>query len=236
MQPAIDEVHVCCISFDDFLLQEQTFSQHLTIDEKKRADRYYFAKDKKRYIIVRGILRQIISNYLEVAPGKIEFSYSRYGKPAITGVFSDTQLCFNVAHSEKLALFAFTLNREVGVDIEFIRDIPEMEQIIEHFFSDTEKKYFYGLSANMKKEVFFQMWTRKEAFLKATGEGLHRALDTFDVITAPGKFVNLLKSKDKLKTNIISNWYLKDLSTHPGFVAAYAVQGLTKLRWINWSV
>lgn len=234
MQLPGDEVHICCVALDNFAPQAQKFYQQLTIDEKRRADRYSFAIDKKRYIIVRGILRQIIGDYLSVDPGKIEFNYRQHGKPTLTDIFSDTRLCFNVSYSGELALLAFTFDREVGVDIEYIRGIADMEQIVEHFFTDTEKKVFCNLSQHMRKEVFFQIWTRKEALLKAIGKGLYLSLDAFDVLPVSEKPVIFLDKDVKLNSEKKKKWYLEDLNTHPGFAAAYAVEGPASYRWIGW--
>ena len=236
MKLGTDEVHLWRITLDDLGSQAQKLFQKLSMDEKRKAERFHFERDRKRYIIGRGVLREIASGYLGANSGQFQFHTGTYGKPALSGMYSSKTLHFNVAHSGGLALFAFALDREVGVDIEYIRDIPEMEHIVERFFSDAERKVFYRVSENMKKEVFFQMWTRKEAFLKAVGEGLHRSLDTVDVMTVPGKVVDLLKTQGKSTTNGTSSWHLTDLQPYPGFLAAYAVKGPARHRWIHWPV
>ena len=232
----VDEVHICCIGLDDFASQVQTFYQQLTIDEKRRAERYNFTSDKKRFITVRGVLRQIISNYLNVDPERIEFNYSHHGKSVLTNIYSDTDLRFNVSHSGELAMFVFALDREVGVDIEYIREIPEMEQIVDHFFTDTEKIRFYKLSKDIRKKVFFQIWTRKEALLKAIGKGLYLSLDAFDVFSSPGKPINILNQDINHISDKTSSWYVKDINPHACFAAAYAVEGHVSHRWIHWRV
>ncbi len=229
MQLVTGEVHVCCISLNAFSYQIQVFSQQLSLDEKRKADRFHFVRDKNRFIIVRGILKQIISLYLDVNPINIGFTYGRHGKPALTDTFSGSGLRFNVSHSEGLALFAFALDREVGVDIECIRDIPEMEQIVARFFSCSEKEIFRRLPENRKRDVFYQMWTRKEAFLKAVGKGLHVPLDSFTVLPQSDE-------EGHWCLNRASGWYIKDLHPWPGFAGAFAVEGKTSHRWIHWPV
>ncbi len=236
MQLVTDEVHVCCISLNAFSHQTQVFSQLLSLDERRKADRFHFASDKKRFIIVRGILRQIVSFYLDVNPIDLEFTYSRHGKPALTGTFSESGLHFNVSHSEGLALFAFALDRDIGVDIEFIQNIPELEQIVERFFSCSEKEIFRRLPENRKKYVFYQMWTRKEAFLKAVGKGLHISLDSFTVFPILDEPVAVLNNCGSAALDIPSGLYVNDLHPWPGFAGAFAVEGKTSHCWIHWPV
>lgn len=230
-----EEVHVWCISLDDFLSQLQRLSQKLSVDEKKRADRFCFERDKKRYILSRGILREIISCYLEIEADQLEFSYGKYGKPALADNYCAKPLYFNVSHSEALALYAFTCDREVGIDIEHIRDIPELEQIIERFFSNTEKNVFRTLPESRKREAFFQGWTRKEAVLKAVGDGLSQPLDKFEVfVNQDESMINPMKKQEVQKNTL--NWQIQDLPTVPGYAAAYAVKGASQLHCFHWPV
>lgn len=159
----------------------QEFSTFLSSDERLRAGHFRFERDMSRFIICRGILRQLLASYLDVDPGAIRFCYGKDGKPGLQGEFSESGIQFNLSHSEGLALYAFTLDYDVGVDVEQIREISEMEQIVEQFFSVGDRDLFGITPENEKQKTFFTWWTRKEARMKAAGGGLFNAPDTFDV-------------------------------------------------------
>ena len=224
-----NEVHIWCVSLDQLASRFQILSQKLSMDEHMRAERFYFERDRKRYIIGRGILRTIIGYYSGVEAGKLRFRYGRHGKPALADTFGKGMIYFNLSHSKGLALYAFTRDSEIGIDIEHIREIPEMEHIVERFFSEREKAVFRALPESKKKEAFFNCWTRKEAFIKAIGDGLYQPLYKFDVSLSPGEPVDLLSIEgDSTKA---SGWCIQDLSPASGFAAACAVEGLCQLRW-----
>ena len=127
-----------------------------------------------------------------------------------------------MSHSEGLALYGFTRDHEIGVDIEHIYDIPEMEQIAEQFFSVRENAVFHGLPESKRKEAFFNCWTRKEAFIKAVGDGLSRSLDSFEVSLLPGKPAHLLcVGNDPLEA---SRWHLRELTPAHGYTGALVVE------------
>jgi len=139
-----------------------------------------------------------------------------------------------LSQSDGLALYAFTRDREIGVDIEHIRDISEMEQIAEQFFSARENAVFRTLPKSKKKEAFFNCWTRKEAFIKAIGEGLSWPLDSFDVSLIPGEPARLLKIEGDSKA--ASRWSIQDLKPAFGFAAAFAVKGRSgRVHCWQWS-
>jgi 4'-phosphopantetheinyl transferase len=186
-----------------------------------RAGKYYFKRDRDRFIIARGALRKILSRYLCVAPGQIRFTYSPYGKPALAEAAHE--LSFNVSHSHEVALYAVTLGREVGLDVEFIREDFASMEIAEHFFSREEVAALRALPSHLQTLAFFNCWTRKEAYIKARGEGLSHPLDQFAVSCAPGEPAAILSSKsDPLE---VSRWWLHELRPGPGYAAALALQG-----------
>jgi len=174
-------------------------------------------------------LRIIIGCYLGVEASQLRFCYGQYGKPALAETFGKGRLYFNMSRSEGLALYAFTREGEVGVDIERIRDIPEIEPMTERYFSDKEKKVFYGLPEYMKRKAFFLYWTRKESVLKALGSGLYYPLNLFDVSSSESEPVEFLSSDSLPK--LISKWYIQDLSPGNGFTAACAAERLNRVRW-----
>jgi len=147
--------------------------QFLSADEKTRARRFHFQKDREHFVVARGILRSILACYLEMDPRQLRFCYSPYGKPALAWESGRSGLRFNVSHAHGLALYAITCGRELGVDVEFNRTDLAGEQIAEQFFSPREVVALRALPKKMQQEAFITCWTRKEAYIKARGEGLH---------------------------------------------------------------
>jgi 4'-phosphopantetheinyl transferase len=142
-------------------------------DEAGRAHRFYFERDRRRFVIGRGILRLLLGRYLGREPGELVFRYGENGKPALATLNGGPPpLYFNVTHSEGLAVYAFTRAGEVGVDIERIRDIPELEQIAGSYFPPGELARILACPEERRRDEFFRAWTRQEAVLKATGVGL----------------------------------------------------------------
>lgn len=228
-----DEIHVWYVSLDQQVSRLQRMESILSVDEKMRAERYHFERDRNRFIMGRGVLRTIISWYLNIEAGKLQFCYGKHGKPALADTFGKGTICFNLSHSEGLALYAFARGRTIGVDIEHIRDIPEIGRMAERFFSVTEKDVFLALPKSEKKEAFFNCWTRKEAFIKAIGDGLYWPLDKFDVSLSPEEPAELLSiDGDTAKA---SKWHLEDLSPASGFSAACAVEGDCRILCYQWS-
>ncbi|HEX8652350.1 MAG TPA: 4'-phosphopantetheinyl transferase superfamily protein [Pyrinomonadaceae bacterium] len=218
-----DEVHVWRASLQCSAQRVEGLLSTLTGDERGRADRFYFPKDRDYFIVARGLLREILSCYLGVRPHQLRFSYSSYGKPSLTGEFDADTLRFNLSHSHGLALFAITLGRKIGIDLERLRSDFEYEQIAERFFSAQEFKMLCALPSDVRAEAFFNCWTRKEAYIKARGEGLSLPLDEFDVALAPGEPAALLNIKDNPQE--ASRWSIRELTPDPGYKAAVAVEG-----------
>lgn len=146
----------------------------MSADEAERARRFCFERDRRRFIVCRGILRMILGDYLGLAPKALAFTYGPNDKPALAlAQAGSPPLRFNVAHSEGLALIAVTRVGEVGIDLERIRDVPEWEQIATTSFSPRELARIYAAPPERRNEEFFRAWTRQEAVLKALGVGLN---------------------------------------------------------------
>ncbi|MCB9422359.1 MAG: 4'-phosphopantetheinyl transferase superfamily protein [Ardenticatenaceae bacterium] len=191
----------------------------LAADEQARANRFHFARDKNRYVVARAVLRLLIGRYLSRPPEQISFTYSEYDKPSIPG----QRLQFNVSHSGGLALIAFCLDAEVGIDVEQKRPLIDADQIAERFFSAAEVAVFKSLPQEQRVEAFFNCWTRKEAYIKAIGEGLSCPLDVFDVTLAPGEPAWLLRIRGSEAA--AAEWSLFSLEPAEGFGAAVAIPG-----------
>jgi 4'-phosphopantetheinyl transferase len=218
-----DDIHVFCASLDQPALRLQHLAQTLSADEHMRAERFYFEQDRKHFIIARGFLRTILASYVDIEPSRLQFCYGSYGKPVLAETFAKDKLRFNLSHSQGLALYAITREREIGVDIEYVRPIPEAEQIAERFFSARENAVFRALPPSHKPKAFFNCWTRKEAYVKAIGDGLAWPLNQIEVSLAPEQPARLLSiASDSLSAE---RWELQELTPAYSYVAALAVEG-----------
>jgi len=218
-----DNVHVWFEVIDKKFWEIHKFLKILSPDEKLRAERFHFEHDRKRFIIRRGQLRIILSRYLDIDPGQIQFCYGHYGKPLLSEDLNKRMLRFNLTHSHGLALYAIARNREVGIDLELIRPITQSKEIVEQYFSPQENAIFMALPSTEKQKAFLTCWTRKEAYTKARGEGLFMPLDRFDVSLVPGEPAALSSAGGNPRDT--SSWSLREIATKPGYVAAAVVEG-----------
>jgi 4'-phosphopantetheinyl transferase len=218
---ATHEVHVWRVALNESHVAK--LRPLLAPDECARTDRFHFARDRNRFIVARGMLRTILGAYLNREPSHLSFSYSPYGKPALADERDASELSFNLSHANELALIAVTRGRGVGVDIEYIRPDFASTEIAERFFSGHEVAALRALPEKAQSEAFFNCWTRKEAYIKAIGEGMSMPLDQFHVSLAPGSAAALLGNLRD--ANEVSRWSLQELAPGPGYVAAIAVEG-----------
>ncbi len=229
-----DEVHVWRARLDQQTpSQIQSFLHNLAADEQARAEKFYFERDRERFIVARGVLRAILGSYLNRAPECLSFSYSSHGKPALAEESGRDAIRFSVSHSRGVALYAVTSGREVGIDLEHIRFDLAVAEIVERFFSQREVATLRTLPTEVQRQAFFNCWTRKEAYIKARGEGLSLPLDQFDVSLVPGEPAAILDTQRD--PSEASRWSLQELTAAVGYVAALAVEGhgwrLTCWQW-----
>ena len=199
----------------------QQFGQTLSADEWQRAQRFHFERDRRRFIAGRSILRKILSRYLAITPSQINFCYGPQGKPALSNDGDGLSLCFNLSHSGDMVLYAITRDRQIGVDIEQIREI-NAEQLAQRFFSLQEFAAIKSVSPPQKQAAFFQLWTCKEAVLKATGKGIS-GLEQVEIrlgIEDPTQLIRL--DGDSLS---IDNWSIQQFAPAAGYTAALAAEG-----------
>ena len=219
-----DEVHVWRATLDLPLARVASFEQTLAADERTRAGQFHFQKDRRHFIVARGLLRMILGRYLGQDPRTLRFCSNAYGKPGLAPECGgDATLSFNVSHAGALALYAVTRNRAVGIDLEDIRMDVECDSISEHFFSPRERRLLRAIPSAQRPEAFFHCWTRKEAYVKARGLGLSIALDQFDVSVSLAEPAALLETREEGQES--SHWSLHDLPVGEGYVAALAVEG-----------
>lgn len=228
-----DEIHVWFTSLNQPVSRFQMLSQTLSLNEHLRAERFHFQKDREHFVVSRGILRTILGCYLNIEPSWLRFCYGKHGKPALADTFGKGTVFFSMSDSQRFAIYAFSRDSEIGVDIEQIYNISEMDQIAERFFSVSENAVFRSLPETIKKEAFFNCWTRKEAFIKAIGKGLSQPLDKFDVSLVPGESAKLLRINGDSKRAL--RWSIQELKPASGFVAALAVKKRSwQLRCWQW--
>jgi 4'-phosphopantetheinyl transferase len=218
-----NEVHVWQVLLDVTAAQRERLLGVLSADEVERSVRLRFEKDQQRFITARGMLRQILGCYLGKNPHEIRFEYTAFGKPVLATNFGSDSLCFNLSHSDAFALFAFARGRNIGIDIERISDDVAVDHIARRFFSPGEISSLERTHENNRNELFFQYWTRKEAFLKATGEGISFPMEQLDVSLMRGRGLSpVALPGDTIER---SRWYVQDLFPGPGYSAAIAVEG-----------
>lgn len=207
-------VHLWLAELLDFTSDEQALLALLSPDEVKRAMRFHFPLHKQRFIISRGLLRKTLSLYTGIAPDQIVFNYGAHGKPCLQ--VNPDALQFNVSHSADLAVFALTTHQEIGVDIEKIE--PDFrEDVAKRFFSSQEYAQLMDLTGSARNKAFYQIWSRKEALIKAMGKGLFTPLTDFSInLSQTKESVSLMYSGQQV------NYYIENIYVPDGYQAAIA--------------
>jgi 4'-phosphopantetheinyl transferase len=193
------------------------FEPFLTPDEKDRADRLRFCNLRRSFVVTRGSLRCLLGRYLDIHPADIRLHYGPKGKPSLA---SATGIGFNVTHSGDLAAFAFTRDCPIGIDLEQVHPVNEAQQIADRFFCPEEAADIMALPPSERQRAFFRCWTRKEAYIKATGDGLSTPLSQFRVAlepNEPARFIHVSHDRNAAKA-----WALHDLRVASNYVAALA--------------
>jgi len=215
-----NELHVWRVRLD--LPWSWTLDEALSLEDRLRADRFRFESDRRKFCVARASLRLILGKYLKTKPHLLEIENGDYGKPYFADRKGTQGLRFNLSHSHELALIAIARDREVGVDLEYVRPNFATDEVASHFFSTAEAEELRGLPFAQKTESFFRCWTRKEAYIKGRGEGLYCALDQFDVSLAPGAPAALLDSR--IDPEEVTRWSFQDLFPQPGYAGVVAVE------------
>jgi 4'-phosphopantetheinyl transferase len=227
------EVHIWFVNLDPPAGRVETLGRSLSQDEWDRANRFRFDRHRRQYVVGRGALRTLLGAYTGTRPELVRFTYGPRGKPFLEG---SGDLQFNLSNSDERALVGFVRGREIGVDIEYLKPMPDCEQIAERFFSESERVVLRGIPKETKEEAFFNCWTRKEAYLKAVGEGLAAPLDSFDVTLAPGEPPRMLTLRGDAEA--ASRWWLEHFRLSPEHIGALALERRDPAeRWVvkTWS-
>jgi 4'-phosphopantetheinyl transferase len=192
----------------------------LSPDEQERAARFKFEHLREGFTLARAALRVLLAQNLNAPPAELAFTYGARGKPELAGAAS--ALRFNLSHSGGMAVYALTGGGEVGVDVERVRPVHDMEDIARRFFNAGEVADLLTVEPALRETAFFTCWTRKEAFIKATGEGLGHPLDSFRVSFLPGEACRFLEIAGSAGAG---EWALHSLALPAGYVGALAFRG-----------
>ena len=190
--------------------------------ERQRASRFALDRDRRRFTVARARLRQLLAARLGVQPESVELVYGERGKPALARRCPASDLRFNITHCGEVAAYAFAPGREIGIDVEAVRVIRDADDIAARLFSRRENEAYLALDPCDKPLGFFNCWTRKEAFIKALGDGLYHPLDSFDVSLAPGEPARILRVETTPGDRC--GWTLHSFLPGPGLIAAVVVR------------
>lgn len=182
-----DEVHVWLADLNQSEFPAREIDRILSEEERERAARFYAQRDRNHFAVGRAMLRSILGRYLNADPRHLQFSRGPHGKPVLATERGADALCFNIAHSHDVALCAVARGRDIGVDLERVREDVDVDLIAERFFSQQEIAALRLLPPETRLKAFFTCWVRKEAYVKARGDGLAMGLDSFSVSFSPGE-------------------------------------------------
>jgi 4'-phosphopantetheinyl transferase len=221
-----DSVHVWLVDLDDARTDEARLLGVLAGDEAERAERFWFDRDRRHYARCRGVLRHLLGAYLGADPRELVIEAGPMGKPFLP----KTPLAFNVSHSGSYALIAFSRRADVGVDIEAHRALPDRDVLARQCFSAREFARLQSLPDAVRTRAFFTCWSRKEAYVKAVGDGLAYPLDAFDVTFAPGEPARLSVPGERTH-----EWTLEALDVPSGYSAALVTEGRRRIACLGWT-
>jgi 4'-phosphopantetheinyl transferase len=228
------EIQVWRISLTDKFGAEIRLNEFLSPAEHLRAGHFYFAPDRRRFIIRRAVLRQLLAAILKIEPQAIRLEFGAHGKPSVAGQAGADGLRFSCSHSADWALIALTRGNELGVDLEQHRPMADTEDLARNFFSLVEINELAGLPPELRLAGFFDCWTRKEAFIKAIGLGLAYQLNGFSVSLAPNQPAALLEVTDNAEA--LKKWELISLNVAPDYSAALVFEKRqTFLKYFTWN-
>ena len=217
------EVQLWRLDLKALLVTADNRQQWLSADEQARAARFLSLRARQQFAVTRSLLRMALAAYLITDPKKLVFQHSTKEKPSLGSPYADSGITFNVSHAGGVALLAFSRRRELGVDVERVRQDLDIDAIARRYFSLHEARQLAAVNSKERYGAFFRCWTRKEAYIKAQGEGLSLPLEQFDVSVAIGDTNALLSTRPDASE--AARWSLREVSAGPGYVAALCVAG-----------
>jgi len=208
---------------------------YLSTDEQDRLERFHFPDGQRRFGASHSLLRRLLGRYLDLEPDEFELEIGPNGKPHLSASLASSRLHFNLAHSADLALLAFCRSHEIGVDLEQIHPMENIDQIARRWFTAGEQARLAALDEESKQLAFFTCWTCKEACLKCLGDGLAHGLQRFEVDSTPGQRARLLNLDGDRQA--AAHWFLHCFPVEAGFLGAVAVQGQPEFNthFYSWS-
>lgn len=221
-----NEVHIWLVQTKDESVPLGDFKDLLSSVEEDRASKFKFETDRRRYIAAHAALRSILSLYVNSPARELQFALGPYGKPKLAPIHDKKKIAFNLSHSHEVALIAITQGREIGVDVEWVREDFVFDEVAERFFTTREVAALHALPLHLQREAFYKCWTSKEAFLKSKGTGLSGQLDEVEIALTD----HVVRVK-----GTIPNLSLIELTVDGGYVAALVVDGVDpRLTYYAW--
>lgn len=217
---ANNRAHVWRANLDLPTTEIERLAAVLSVDEIARANQFHFIEHRKRFIATRAILRQLLENYLEISPNKIELEYGNCGKPQLAASMGDNSLQFNISHSQEYALYGFTNHHLIGVDLEYLREMENITELSKRFFAHREFQLIADFSGREQLAAFYQLWTAKEAYLKAIGTGLSDSLTDIE-LTFNGRNPKLQAIKGDISN--AGKWSMYHFAPAPNYVSTIIV-------------
>ncbi len=218
----LNDIHVWRISLDQKPDVVNRFEQFLDKEERSRAFSYRFKNDKRRYIVRHGALKKILNKYLCTKPGAIQFKYTRFGKPLLS---SNTSFHLNMTHSKEYAILAVARNRSIGIDLEYMLPVINMDSMMKSVLTDEEYEMISVFSPLHRFQAFYDLWTLKEAYLKATGDGINKICDVAVLFSMDCSSVSVVEKGNKKRSD---NFTFLQLDPAHGYTAGLAVEGNDK--------
>ncbi len=214
----VNELHLWRVCLSELALRVHELRLVLSEEEKARGGRYVRSSDGVKFMVGRAALRLILAQYLSVDAHEIAINTGKFGKPCIRKSLNINNLAFNISHSSEVCLVAVSYGREIGVDVEKLRDDVAAEDLATRYFSKEEVAELQALPNELRRLGFFLCWTRKEAYVKATASGLQTPLDQFSVSLIPGQTAEIRGTEGV-------GWTILSIEPGPGYVAAVVVEG-----------
>ena len=227
-----DRIHIWRANLDLSPQQIECLESFLSEDEIVRANKFRFARHHRRFVVARGILRKLLGSYLNINPKNLVFTYGNKGKPFLNRV-AECPLQFNLSHSHEYALFGFTFKHLIGVDLEYQRPMPDALKIARRFFSQQEFQMIEEVEAERRLQLFFQLWTAKEAYLKALGIGLTDSLASVEIAIDRSDNSFYLSALEQ-DAEVSSKWSLYTCVPAENYTAAIAVNAPLKHNVDYW--
>ncbi len=222
------EVHIWRFDLSEFVNTVSEMRQILSADECARADRFHFEKDRTRFVIRRGVLRKLLSKYVSIEPADLRFAHNNFDKPALEG---DERIVFNASSSQDVGIVGIAHNAKLGMDVEFVdTTFPHME-IAKRYFSDDEVRALQALPSELRTTVFFDCWTKKEAYVKAIGDGMSLTLPTLTISCEGSEVFSVTARSEEM-----SGWSFESFFVEENSIASIAVEGEpTELHYFKWA-